>query len=134
MKTNLLFLCSFFLMASFCERSEHPKDLISLENETFIYRHFKTEKQCLDSQPSDFFINCHSEVRFIDNRMAEIMLTDIIWRGEYTVINKNIILSFNDNLEIPNGTLVFEIVNDSKLKKADDNTIWEKMNGDSIWD
>jgi hypothetical protein len=121
-------------MASFCERSEHPKDTIELENETFVYLHFKTEQQCLDAQPSDFFINCHSEISFLENGLAEIILTDIIWRGEYKVIKKNIILTFNDNPEVPQGTLVFQIINSSKLKKADDKTIWNKMNGDSIWD
>ncbi|WP_010227620.1 hypothetical protein [Gillisia marina] len=132
MKIKLLFLCSFFLMASFCERSEHPKGTIDLENETFVYLHFKTEQQCLDSQHSDFFINCHSEISFFENGLAEIILTDIIWRGEYSVINKNIILRFENNPEVPQGTLVFEIINDSKLKKIDDKTIWNKMNGNSI--
>ncbi len=134
MKVKLLFLCSLFLMASFCERSEHPKDKIAFENETFIFLHFKNEQQCLDAQPSDFFINCHSELNFLEDGMAEIILTDIIWRGEYVVINKNIILTFDNNFEIPDRTLVFEIINESKLKKVDDKTIWKKLNGDSIWD
>ncbi len=134
MKIKLLFLYSFFLMTSFCERSEHPKDAIDLENETFVYLHFKTEQQCLDAQPSDFFINCHSEISFLENGLAEIILTDIIWRGEYSIINKNIILRLENSPEVPKGTLVFQIINDSKLKKVDDNTIWKKMKGTTIWD
>lgn len=134
MKIKLLFLSSLFLMASFCERSEYAKDKYALENETFIFLHFKSEQRCLDSQPTDFFINCHSELKFMENGMAEIILTDIIWRGEYVVINKKVVLTFEDNYEIPDRTLVFEILNKSKLKKADDKTIWKKMIGESIWD
>jgi hypothetical protein len=70
----------------------------------------------------------------MENGMAEIILTDIIWRGEYVVINKKVVLTFEDNYEIPDRTLVFEILNKSKLRKADDKTIWKKMIGESIWD
>lgn len=134
MKIKLLFLSSLFLIASFCERDEHPKDKNSIENETFVLLYFKTEQECIDSQPTDFFINCHSEISFFENGLAEIILTDIIWRGEYKVINKKIILTLNDNPEVPEGKLVFEIKNHSKLKKLDDKTIWKRMKGDSIWD
>jgi hypothetical protein len=121
-------------MASFCGRSELPKDEFSFENETFIYLYFKTEQECLDAQPTDFFINCHSEINFLKNGLAEIILTDIIWRGEYTVVKKNIIVTFEDNHEVPEGTIVFQIINKSKIKRVDDNTVWNKMTGDSIWD
>ncbi|CAM4026731.1 hypothetical protein [Gillisia hiemivivida] len=134
MKIKLLFLSSLFLMASFCERNDLPKDKVSVENETFIYLYFKTEQDCLDAQTTDFFINCHSEIKFLENGLAEITLTDIIWRGEYTVKKKNIIVTFEDNLEVPEGTLVFQIINKSKIKRLDDDTIWKKMTGDSIWD
>jgi len=127
-------LYSLFLMASFCERNDLPKDKVSIENETFIYLYFKTEKECLDAQPTDFFINCHSEINFLENGLAEIILTDIIWRGEYTVVKKNIIVTFKDNYEVPKGTIVFQIINKSKIKRLDDNTVWNKMTGDSIWD
>ena len=125
---------SLFLMASFCERNDLPKYKVSIENETFIYLYFKTEKECLDAQPTDFFINCHSEINFLENGLAEIILTDIIWRGEYTVVKKNIIVTFKDNYEVPKGTIVFQIINKSKIKRLDDNTVWNKMTGDSIWD
>ena len=134
MKTNLLFVVSLFLLASFCEREVHPNKNFEFENETFIYLHFKTEQQCLDAQPSDFFINCHSELTFLENNQVEIILTDIIWRGEYQIIRNTIITNFHNNPEIPEGTLVFQIINNSKLKKLDDKTIWKKKNGESIWD
>ncbi len=134
MKVKLLFICSIFFMASFCERNELPKNKNSFENETFIFLYFKTEKECLDAQPSDFFINCHSEINFLEDGLAEIILTDIIWRGEYKVEKKNIIVTFEDNYEVAEGTIVFQIINKSKLKRLDDNTVWDKMTGDSIWD
>lgn len=134
MKIKLLLLGSLFLLANFCEKSELPRHEVSLENETFVYLHFKTEKKCLEAQPSDFFINCHSEISFFEDGVAEIILTDIIWRGAYDVIGKKILLTFNDNEEIPKETLVFQIINDSKIKNLEDNTIWKKLKGNSIWD
>jgi len=134
MKVKLLFLCSIFFMISFCEKNDLPNDKFSLENEIFVYRYFKTEKQCMDSQPTDFFINCHAELRFLENGLAEIMLTDIIWQGEYTIVKKNILVTFEESYEVPQGTLVFQIINKSKIKKVDDKSVWEKMTGDSIWD
>lgn len=134
MKAKLLFLFSLFLVTSFCERGEHPKDNYDLENETFVYLHFKTEKQCLDAQTSDFFINCHSELRFMENGQAEIMLTDIIWRAEYSIIKNKVLLTFGDNPESSDNTIIFQILTDSKLKKVDDNTIWNRMDGETIWD
>jgi hypothetical protein len=134
MKTKLLFLFSIFLFVSFCERNENPKNEPTFENETFIYLHFKTEQECLDAQPTDFFINCHSELTFMENGQAEIILTDIIWRAEYSVIKNKIVLTFKNNPEIPGGTIIFQILNTSKLKKVDDKTIWNKMDGDSIWE
>jgi len=134
MKINLLFVVSLFLLASFCEREEDPKKNLEFENETFILLHFKNEQQCLDAQPSDFFINCHSELTFLENNQVEIILTDIIWRGDYQIIKKNIILNFQNNPEIPEGTIVFQIINNSKLKKVDDKTIWNRKTGESIWD
>ncbi|WP_144963335.1 hypothetical protein [Gillisia sp. Hel_I_86] len=65
---------------------------------------------------------------------ADIFLTDSIWRGSYTMINKNIILSLQNSPEVPEGTLVLQFINASKLKKADDKTIWNKMKGTAIWD
>ena len=125
---------SIFLFVSFCERNENPKNEPNFENETFIYLHFKTEQECLDAQPTDFFINCHSELTFMENGQAEIILTDIIWRAEYSVIKNKIVLTFKNNPEIPGGTIIFQILNTSKLKKVDDKTIWNKMDGDSIWE
>ncbi len=134
MKTKVLFFVSLFLVVSFCEREEHPGKEIIFENTTFIYKYFKTEKECNDAQTSDFFINCHSQLNFMEDGVAEIIITDIIWRGEYRVIKKSIILTFLNNPEIPEETLVFKILNENKLKRIDDKTIWERLEGDSIWD
>lgn len=134
MKTNVLFVFTLFLMVSFCEREEHIKNDRDFENQTFVHKYFKTEKQCLDSQTSDFFINCHAQLNFLEHGEAEIMVTDIMWKGEYEIINKSIILTFPHNFELPKETIVFKILNNSKLLWTDNNTIWEKLNGDSIWD
>ena len=61
------------------------------------------------------------------------MLTDIIWIGEYKLEGDTIILTFEPSSEIPDGEIIFEIVNPTQLLKSDDQTIWKKMNGNSIW-
>jgi len=61
------------------------------------------------------------------------MLTDILWIGEYKLEGDTIILTFEANNEVPNGELIFEILNPTKLLKTDDRTIWKKMNGNSIY-
>ena len=70
----------------------------------------------------------------MEHGIVEIILTDIIWRGEYTVVNKSVILTFEDNYEVPEKTMVFKFVNKSRIKRLDNNTIWHRMIGDSIWD
>tara|TARA_R100000935_G_C2722768_1_gene118635 strand:+ start:53 stop:457 length:405 start_codon:yes stop_codon:yes gene_type:complete len=134
MKTNVLFVFTLFLLVTFCEREEHVKNDRNFENQTFVHKYFKTEKQCMDAQNSDFFINCHAQLNFLEHGEAEIMVTDIIWRGNYKVIKNTIILNFPHNFELPEETLVFKILNNEKLKRIDDNTIWEKLNGDSLWE
>jgi len=61
------------------------------------------------------------------------MLSDILWNGEYKLEGNTIILTFEPNSEIPDAEIIFEILNPSKLLKTDDQTIWKKMNGNSIW-
>ncbi len=134
MKANVLFVFTLFLLVSFCEREEHVKSDRDFANQTFVYKYFKTEKECMDSQTSDFFINCHAQINFLDHGEAEIMVSDIIWRGEYNVIKNSIVLTFPNNFELPDETLVFKILNNKKLKRVDNHTIWEKFNGNSIWD
>ena len=87
----------------------------------------------MDAQPPDFFINCHQQVDFLKNNEVEIMLTDVIWRGAYEVVNKKIIISMESNFEVPSGEIIFEVKNNTLLIKADDKTEWRKMKGNSIW-
>jgi len=61
------------------------------------------------------------------------MLTDILWIGEYKLEGDTIILTFEPNNEIPNGEIIFEILNPTKLLKTDDHTIWKKMKGNPIY-
>jgi len=61
------------------------------------------------------------------------MLTDILWNAEYKLEGGTIVLTFKPNNEIPNGEIIFEILNPTKLLRTDDRTIWKKMNGNSIY-
>lgn len=103
-------------------------------NKSFVHLYFETEEECLASQPEpDFFYNCHQQLDFLKYKKVQIMLSDIIWIGEYKLEGARIILNFEPNNEIPDGEIIFEILNPTKLLKTDDQTIWKKMNGNSIW-
>ena len=105
-----------------------------LVNKTYVYLFFSTEKECIENQPNpDFFINCHQQVDFYKNNVVEIMLTDIIWRGTYRMEGNLVILNFESSYEIPGGEMIFEIINPAKLYLAQNETVWKKVSGNSIW-
>lgn len=105
-----------------------------LQNKTFVHLYFETEEECMAAQPEpDFFYNCHQQVDFMKNKKVRIMLTDILWDGVYKTKGNLIILTFEPNFEIPTGEILFEIISPNRLIKTDDNTVWKKMNGNSIW-
>lgn len=129
------YICVIMLVLhSGCSRVESGAAENKYKNQTFIHLYFETEEDCLAAQPPDFFINCHQQVDFLDNNRVHLMLSDIIWEGEYSVERRMIILSFEPNFEIPTGEVYFQEVNGSTLIKVDDNTQWKKMRGNSIWD
>lgn len=104
------------------------------KNKTFVHLYFETEEECLASQPEpDFFYNCHQQLDFLKDKKVQIMLTDILWVGEYKLEVDKIILTFEPNNEIPDGKITFEILTPTVLLKTDEQTIWKKMNGNSIW-
>ena len=122
------------LMVASCSPGPPPIRENILVNKTYVYLLFSTEKECIENQPDpDFFINCHQQVDFYKNNIVEIMLTDIIWRGTYRIEGNNVILSFESSYEIPGGELIFEIINPAKLYLTQNETVWKKVSGNSIW-
>ena len=104
------------------------------QNKSFVHLYFETEKECMDAQPDpDYFQNCHQQIDFMKDRKVRIMLTDILWDGTYKIQGDLLILTFEPNFEIPSGETTFEIINPTRLIKTDDNTLWKKMNENSIW-
>lgn len=104
------------------------------KNKVFVHLFFNSEQECIDSQPEpDFWYNCHQQLDFLEENKVQIMLTDIIWQGTYKIQKDLVILSFEPNYEIPSGEIIFEIVNSSKLINTENNTIWKKVSGNSIW-
>lgn len=88
----------------------------------------------MENQPEpDFFINCHQQVDFYKDNIVDIMLTDIIWRGTYRIEGNIVILSFEPSYEIPDGEIIFEIINPAKLLHTEHGTVWKKISGNSIW-
>ena len=116
------------------DTSSAPTPSYNFENQTFIFLLSQTEKECIDAQPNpDFFINCHKQIDFLENRQVNILLTDILHSGTYSLKDGMLILNFEANSEIPQGEITFEIITSSQIKNVDDNTMWSKMKGNSIW-
>lgn len=135
MKNFTLLLFVLLLGMSSCNRTQAPGKERRFMNTTYVHLFFETEEECLAAQPDpDFFINCHQQVDFLEDNEVQLMLTDIIWTGEYHVVRNMLILEFEPNFEIPNGVVSFEIINNNDLRKMDDSSDWKKMKGDSIWD
>ena len=135
MKNSTLLLFLLLAVTSSCYRTEAPGKEMRFKNKTFVHLYFETEQECLDAQPDpDFFVNCHQQVDFLDDNVVELMLTDIIWVGEYHVVRNMLILEFEPNYEIPTGLMAFEIIKNNKLRNMEDNSYWKKMTGNSIWD
>ena len=134
MNRKITMMLAFLFLTTACSHEGPPARENMLKNKSFVYLFFSTEEECRENQPEpDFFQNCHQQVDFYKNNVVEIMLTDIMYRGTYDVIGNVVILTFEPSFEIPEGILLFEIINGSKLLKTDNNTVWKKMSGNSIW-
>lgn len=128
------FLYAGILMVLSCTNVPLPAKENIFKNKVFVHLYFSTEKECIEAQPDpDFFINCHQQLDFLGNNEVHIMLTDIIYIGTYEVSGKYLIVYVENSPEIPEGEIIFEIVNPTKLIKLDDKTMWKKVSGNSIW-
>lgn len=123
------------LLFSGCSHEFNSENDNRLRDKSFVHLFFETEEECLAAQPEpDFFINCHQQIDFMKNNEVNLMLSDIIWQGTYQV-DKNVVwLHFEDNYEVPEGFLAFEIIKGNSLRRLDNNTMWKKLEGTSIWE
>lgn len=133
MKGKITTLFILILFSTACNQMSAPGKEKQFENKSYVHLFFPSEKECMDSQPPDFFINCHQQVDFYENNRAEIMLSDVIWVGTYYVENKILTIEFDANFEVPEGEIKFVILNNNVLKRMDDKSIWKKLKGNSIW-
>lgn len=133
MKGKITTLIILILFSTACNQMSSPGKEKQFENKSYVHVFFPTEEECMDSQPPDFFINCHQQVDFYENNRAEIMLSDIIWVGTYYVENKILTIEFEPNFEVPKGEIKFAILNNNTLKRISDQTTWKKLRGGSIW-
>ncbi|WP_081211706.1 hypothetical protein [Salegentibacter sediminis] len=134
MKKKITFIVFIFLFPLIsCNKLSAPGKDKQFEGKSYVRLFFNSEEECMAAQPPDFFINCHQQIDFLKDNEVEIMLSDIIWRGTYKVINKKIIISMEPNFEVPSGEIIFLVKNNTLLIKSDDKTEWRKMKGNSIW-
>lgn len=133
MKNTFTFICALILLGS-CSPQATPVREKMLVNKSFVYLYFKNQKECMEAQPDpDFFINCHQQVDFYENNVVDLMLSDIYYRGTYQIMGDLVVLSFEPGPEIPDGEIVFEMLNPAKLLFLEHGTVWKKLSGNSIW-
>ncbi|WP_062057661.1 hypothetical protein [Aquimarina longa] len=107
----------------------------SFIGKTFDHLYFKTEQECTNAQTNqDFFINCHQELSFTDNKKAVIMLTDIRYSVNYTIEGNKIIINASPSTSGFLNNMTFEIINASSLKLINDHTTWNERIGNTLWD
>lgn len=124
----------FVLILVSCSPHGMPAKENMLKNKSFVNLYYPTLKECMDSQPEPgFFENCHQQVDFYKDNKVEVMLTDIYWRGTYSLQGNLVVLKFDPNYEIPDGEIIFEIINPAKILNSENGTVWKKISGNSIW-
>lgn len=117
-----------------CSHNVVPVKENMLKNKSFVHLYFQTLEECIEAQPEpDFFMNCHQQVDFYAGKKVEIMLSDIYYRGTYKITGNLVVLTFEPNHEIPDGEIVFQLLNPAKLLLLDEGTVWKKMSGNDIW-
>lgn len=131
---NITTICCIIMLLGSCSPQIIPIREKMLVNKSFVYLYFKTEKECMEAQPDpDFFINCHQQVDFYPDQRVEIMLSDIYYRGTYQIMGNLVILTFEPGPEIPEGEIIFEMLNPAKLLHLEHGTVWKKVSRNSIW-
>ena len=134
MKKYFSLLTAILLIS--CSNSDRSNENSAAESEltgkTYDYLLFESEQECINAQPDpNFFLNCHREIHFVDDRNAQIMLTDMVIPVKYTIEANKIVIDFSTD---QSSTLTFEKVNSSSLKLLNDDSVWNERTGESIWD
>lgn len=132
---NTLLICGIIIFLVGCTTNDVPARENMLKNKSFVYLYYPTLKECLEAQPDpEFFINCHQQVDFYPNKRADIMLTDIYYRGTYRIQGNLVVLTFEPGGEIPDGEITFQMLNPTKLLHLEHGNVWKKISGRSIWE
>jgi len=131
---NITFCAFILLLLGSCTPHAVPIKEKMLVNKSFVYLYYPSMKKCMDAQPDpDFFLNCHQQVDFYPNNRVDIMLSDIYYRGTYQIMGNLVVLTFEPGPEIPEGEIIFEMLNPAKLLYLENGTVWKKVSGNSIW-
>jgi len=132
---KVLTACCILMLFGACTKSDILVREKMLVNKSFVYLYFPTLKDCMAAQPDpDFFINCHQQVDFYPNERVEIMLSDIYYQGTYKIMGNLVVLTFEPGPEIPDGEIVFQMLNPAKLLHLEYGKVWKKISGNSIWE
>ena len=113
------------VVASGCSLFE-AKPHITLFGENRTYVHWLASSQDECDQLNDQGINCFQMLEFFPNGEVEVMLTDIVHRGNYVIENRSrIVITLQPNPETP-SKLLYTVIDDGQ-RLVDDLT-------DSFWE
>jgi len=93
-------------------------------NYRYLIPPFESEQECMDAQDPSFFINCYRWVELLPNRTVNLVITDVIHVGSFSVNDDVIEVTMPTNLQTPNY-IEFYISNDNRELTLDiDSTVW----------
>jgi hypothetical protein len=107
------------------------KDIDLGQDQEFLHALVPNQQACEQIQQSSIVFNCFQVVRFIGGHQAEVVVTDIVNRGQYKKKGNKIIIKFEDNYDVPE-LMEFEIVNDNTLRY--EGADFKRWKGPTAWE
>lgn len=126
-RASLLSTISLFVaLLSGCEIFAPDPSHFS-EPRYYTYDFFESYAECEAAQPySDFWINCSQTAAFCPSGRVDLMLTDIMHRGSYTVVGRRLALRFPPNPEVESRVVFLLSADEQSLSIQPSGTLWTR--------
>lgn len=98
-------------------------------SEPRYYTHdfFDSYAECEAAQPyPDFWINCSQTATFCPSGRVNLMVTDIIHHGTYTVVGRYLAFRFPPNPEVPDRVTFLLSADEQSLSLRSSGTLWTR--------
>jgi hypothetical protein len=107
-----------------CAGSSGPEVSFFAAERQYRFDFFDTPEECEAHQPPDFHINCFQWIDFFPTGRVEMVVTDIINPGEYTIRGSRVALSFGSTPELPSRLELALSADETTLTEVDTGRVW----------